>query len=242
MYKRGFQFLLGMAGSMVLLACHYDGLAVHGCPTDYSFNWKFHNLSVEHTEPATCPVYIPAPGTQKRTGATIVDGGDREYGAAEVRVRDAAGGPLDGRRSSFGWDSNNRWVAQPYVDYLAGTLDLRPDIGRFQLYDFGGAAGPWAEMQITYTDRVKMAVQGPGAVASGSTVTYSADITAGSAPFTYRWYLDWELVGTESSYTTTLSGDGKVELRLDVFDDRGESDSDLIEVWVSSCSDTGIIC
>lgn len=225
-----------MAGSVVLLACHDDGLRNHSCRTDFSANWYFHNLSVEHTEPAVCPVYIPAPGTPRQTGATIVDAGTREYGSAETRVRNAAGSLLDSKREPFGWDQNNRWVASPSVYYNAGALDLRPDIGRFQLYDFAGGAGPWAEMVITYTDRVKMTLQGPGTVESGSTVTYTAEVTAGEPPFTYQWYQDWEPVGTESSYTTTLTGAGStVELHVDVTDARGEAASKWKPVSITDC-------
>ncbi|HEV2149397.1 MAG TPA: hypothetical protein VGR37_18485 [Longimicrobiaceae bacterium] len=227
---------------MFLLACHDDGLGVHNCPTDYSFNWSGHSLKVEHTEPASCPVYIPEPGTERRTGATIVDGGTREYNVAEVRVRDAAGAPLDSKREPFAWDPNNRWAAAPFVGYRAGTLNLRPDIGRFQLYDFAGGPGPWAEMLITYTDRVQIAMQGPGTVAPGSTVTYQAAVTTGTEPFTYRWYEDWDLVGTDQTYTTTVPGDGSIELRVDVTDARGEAASRVRVITVNSCPDGQRVC
>jgi ABC-type molybdate transport system substrate-binding protein len=80
-----------------------------------------------------------------------------------------------------------------------------------------------------------VSISGPGAVASGTTETYTASVETGEAPFTYQWYRDWELVSTSDTYTDIFDGDGSVDLRLDVIDARGEAASSGTSVWVSSC-------
>lgn len=97
-------------------------------------------------------------------------------------------------------------------------------------------------MTITYTNRVQAGIGGPSLVSSGSSVTYTANVTAGTPPFQYRWYLDWDSVGTESAYTPTLTGGGEVELRLDVTDARGEAASRVKVITINECPDGGKVC
>lgn len=237
--------LLGAATVIaVTSACHDDGLGVHSCPTDFSMNWSFYDMRLEHTEPERCPVFITEPSTRLRTGGTVVDGGTRNFYADSLIIRNPRGEFQGGEVLEFFFDPDGRWITAHDVPYFAGTASLAPDKATYGMLAFlPGQSGslPWARMTITYTDAVVASISGPGAVSSGMTATWSASVTAGEPPFTYYWYQDWYLVGTESSYTTEVHGDGPMELRLDVYDARGEATSTLMQVWVSGCG-TEIQC
>jgi hypothetical protein len=216
-------------------ACHADNLGVHSCPTEYSGGWGNYGLSLEHVEPAGCPVYIPALGTWRETGAVVDDGGLREFSYSYLFVQDANHVTLNSIQREFKTDPEGRWTSEVFVGYPAGRVALRPDRAAYDLFFRSGGAGPTADMTITYNDRVISAIRGPGTAASGSTVTWEADVSAGEPPFTYRWYKDWKLVGNQSSFSTEIGGSGWTELRLDVVDSRGEAASRLKKVWVSGC-------
>ncbi|MEW5927550.1 MAG: hypothetical protein AB1941_08695 [Gemmatimonadota bacterium] len=121
------------------------------------------------------------------------------------------------------------------TSYSAGGDNFSPDRAFFRLVHKGGTPGPDATMRITYTSAVSASISGPGAVNDGAQVTYSANVTTGQPPFTYRWYRGWELVGTGASYTDVWQGSGNVDLRLDVIDARGEADSDQRDIAISPC-------
>lgn len=236
---RSRSWILCVAGAAFLLpGCHLDNLGLHGCPTTYNSSWRGLGFDLEHTEPEDCPVYIPYAGAQLQTGAVVVDEGTRDGRRSFLRVFDHDGFTVAYVDDPFGYDGYGRWVAATYPSYSAGRVQLSPDRALY-LIDLLYVAGyaPEAWMTLTYTDRVLAWISGPGLVSSGATATYTANVTAGTPPFTYRWYLDWEPVGTSSSYTTTLWGPSEAELRLDVIDARGEAVSRTRLIEVSECSD-----
>lgn len=235
------RLLLGAACAVFLGACHADGKAVHNCPTEHGPGWSGHGLDLEHELPDECPVFIPSAGYLLTTGATVFDGGTEEFEEAYLNVRDFSGDIVGLEFEPFRRANNGSWGAPIYADYPAGRDNLSPDKAYFRLTYFGGVPGPEATMKIYYTNQVMASVSGPGAVASGSTVTYTADVSAGQAPFTYQWYQDWVLVSTSDSYTEQFTGDAKIYLRLDVTDARGEVASYRKDVVVSSC-DGEVIC
>lgn len=235
--------LLAIAAVVAGGACHGDGQALHGCATSYSSGWTGHGLDLEHTLPEKCPVFLSTPGLIQRTGATVVDGGTAEFYESYLNVRDFSGDPVGLKYQFFGSDASGRWVAPIFAEYQAGRDALSPDKATFRLtYLPNGTPGPDATMHVTYTNAVIANVSGPGTILVGSSQTFTADVTAGQAPFTYQWYRDWELVGTGQSYTGTFDVGGQVDLRLDVIDARGEVDSGAKSVIVSSCMDGSRTC
>lgn len=227
---------------MVLPACHNDGLGSHGCPVEYGGGWRNYGLQLEHVEPAVCPVFVAEPGARLVTGATVVDGGMlREMASTQLVVWDANVQYLNDAQVQFREDVGRRWIAPTEVSYPAGRLDLRPDIADYDLFLRDGSRGPWAEMRISYTDALVASISGPGIVQERGTYTWSASISTGLPPYTYRWYRDWELVGTQSTYTGLAGGD-TLHLRLDVRDARGEVDSHSRNVLVNRCKDGARVC
>jgi hypothetical protein len=222
-----------------LPACHDDGLGLHGCPTSYNEGWQFLRFRLEHTDPATCPVYVSSAGVLRTAGGTVVDPSPRDADAATLQVVDANGVGLESTVSGFFETGGGEWEARLAVSYPAGRVDLKPDKATFLAW-IGGNPLAAADMTITYTDQVRVTIGGPGTVLSGSTATWTADVTAGEPPFTYRWYRDWELVGTEAAYSEEVGGEGRVGLRLDVYDSRGEATSTSKSVYVTGCRQ--VIC
>jgi hypothetical protein len=232
----------GAVGAMLISACHDDGMGAHGCPTEYGDGWRNYGLSLEHTEPSGCPVFIGQPGVELETGATVVDGGMlRDMERTQLVVFDANGAFLNGETVYFGEDVDRRWIAPTDVRYPAGRVDLRPDIADFDLFLRNGSRGPWAEMRISYTDALVASINGPGIVQQSGTYTWSASVATGAPPYTYRWYRNWTLAATGSSYTARAGGD-TILLRLDVRDARGEVDSYSRRVLVNQCSDGARVC
>lgn len=230
------------AGALLLCsACHDDGLGEHGCPLDYSSGWGSYGLNVEHEEPTRCPVFITEPGATVQTGATVVDGGVRNFTDNRLLLVDANGSPITVKNTVFGYDESGRWVSVSYVFYAAGRADLRPDDAYYDLTFNGGAPGPTAHMSISYTDAVSASINGPGIVQQSGTYTWSASVATGVPPYTYRWYRNWTLAATGSSYTARAGGD-TILLRLDVRDARGEVDSYSRRVLVNQCSDGARVC
>jgi|GEM_PF-5951615 len=243
MVTRNYRILFAATAVIFVAGCHDDGKLAHNCKTTYSTDWRGHGLNLEHTEPADCPVYITSPGLRRETGGTVVDGGTREFYQALLRIKDFSGDEIGYFPQNFGYDGSGRWTAPVYVIYSAGRDDLRPDQASFSLYyDAFGSLGPRATITITYTDAVLANISGPGVIPVGNSQTYTADILAGEAPYTYAWYRDWELVSTSESYTDSFNAEGEVYLRLDITDARGNVDSSTKFVTVSSCTDGSRTC
>lgn len=222
-----------------ICACHDDGLDNHSCPIDYHGGWNLFAIVGEHTEPRQCPVFITEP-TVLRTGATFVDQFNRDVDEVYLLVRNAAGQPkTNGKTVVFGTGSGGRWVAPIYEEYAAGTTGpLRPDVALFDLYA-GTTLMADAEMHITYTDALAANISGPVYTLSGQTYTWSANVTQGVPPYSYRWYNDWELISTASSITDY---GGDMHLRLDVIDSRGHGVSKITRVTSSDCTGSELEC
>lgn len=235
MILRVLQPFLIAASVAVLGACHLDSLGGHGCPLEYSAGWAGHGLDLEHTLPEKCPVFLVSAGQQRQTGALVIDGGTAEFQEAYLNVRDFSGDPVGLTFTPFIYSTDGRWSTPVYADFSAGRDNFSPDRAVFRLIYKGGNPGPDATMRITYTNAVSASISGPGTVNDGAQVTYSANVTTGQPPFTYRWYRGWELVGTGASYTDVWLGSGNVDLRLDVIDARGEADSDQRDIAISPC-------
>jgi hypothetical protein len=157
----------------------------------------------------------------------------REMDKGQLVVWDANDAYLNSATSFFQTDSQGQWSAPLDVSYSAGRVDFRPDIANYDLFLRNGDRGPWAEMRNSYTNRVVASISGP-IVEPGASYTWSASISSGQAPFQFRWYVDWDLVGTEASYTGPAPGDTTL-IRLDVTDARGEVDSHTKRVVVNYC-------
>lgn len=114
------------AGLALLTACHGDALGLHGCPTRYTAEWARLGFDMDHTEPTRCPVYIPAPGTVRETGAVVIDKGDRDGSSSFLQVKDNAGTGLNATSDIFSYDSYSRWSTQLRLSYPAGRLEMKP--------------------------------------------------------------------------------------------------------------------
>lgn len=232
---------LALAGIVIAAAaCDADGLGNHGCPVETFGGWRNYQLSLEHSEPRTCPYFLDAPGSPVTTGARIVDGGlSKDAFLADLRVVSSSN-ELRNETSGFFRDAaGGRWAAELYVSYRAGLPGLAPDVAEFDVFQENDFHLGSARMRITYTDAVQAEISGPAMVWSGESYTWTAAVRQGVAPFTFRWYRDWELVETGPSYTEESLG-SDMTLRLDVVDARGEADSHTITVRGNAC-DPGVL-
>jgi hypothetical protein len=216
-----------------------DGLGVHGCPTDLGGGWLLYGLEMEHSEPRQCPVFLTQPQTLI-TGATFVDGGiSRDATDASGYVKSGAGDIVGSKTVIFGADDSGAWIAPVYMSYLAGSGGgLAPDVASFELYQQSLLLA-YADMRIIYSDAVQASLSGPAYTLTSQTYTWSANVTQGVPPFTYRWYRDWELISTASSISTTGAD---MHLRLDVIDSRGHGVSDVMRVISSECTGSELVC
>lgn len=234
---------LTLAGILLAVAaCDSDGLGNHGCPVETFGGWRNYQLSLEHSEPRTCPYFLEAPGTPVTTGGTIIDGGlSRDAFHADLQVVSSSNELRNEKRAYFKAVSGGRWAAELYVDYRAGLPGLAPDLALFDVFQENDFHLGSARMRITYTDAVQAEISGPAMVWSGESYTWTAAVSQGVAPFTYRWYRDWDLVGTGPSYSEDSAG-SDMTLRLDVVDARGEADSHTITVHGNVCESGVIRC
>jgi hypothetical protein len=225
-------FISVAAGS----ACHDDGLDNHGCPIEYDGRWTIYAIAGEHTEPRQCPVFMDRP-RDLETGATFVDQGGRDVNRAFMLVVDAREDPVSGGKiADFGVDALGRWSVPMYQQYRAGTAGpLLPDYADFDLYWHDDIRAS-ARLTINYTDAFSASISGPTTIHESETHTWSASVRTGVPPYTFRWYVDWELVSTDP--TVTLSGRAEdMLLRLDMTDGRGHAVSASTPIYVTHCAD-----
>lgn len=225
----------------VLPACHDDGLGLHGCPTTYTDDWRRYSLHLEHVDPSSCPRFLEFPGQLLSTGADVVDDFPVEMEGSFLQVLTQQDRSVGSEIVGFG-SFGGRWVAQHNVLYQAGTLDGAPDIAKYDLAPLSGRIGPRAEMTITYSSDVVATISGPAAIPDVGAYTWTASVSQGVPPFTYRWYRDWEPVGSEASYTDEGGAAAEMELRLDVHDARGYAASSTRRVTVTHCEGTELRC
>lgn len=230
-----------IATLLALAACHADGLSNHNCPTTYRGGWRVYGFDLEHQEPRRCPVFLSQPQVL-RTGATIVDGGiSRDANEAFLVVFNGVGqAKTSGKTVIFGMrESDRNWIAPIYEDYSAGTGGhLLPDLAKFDVYADNTLLAD-ADMQITYTDALQASIDGPVYTQDGHSYMWTASISQGVPPYTYRWYDDWELISTDA----TISRAGaNMHLRLDVTDSRGHAVSSELMVDVRECTGSEVEC
>lgn len=239
MADRTGRLVLAAAALSTLAACDADGLRNHGCPIDYHGSWSLFSLSLEHTEPRVCPVFLDQPKVLE-TGATIVDGGGRNVNEAFLLVRNANGEPkTTGRTVIFGYDPYDRWIAPIYEDYAAGTAGpLLPDLALFDVYADKILLAD-ADMRITYSNAVIAPIDGPVYTFPDQAYTWTAHVSHGVPPYTYRWYNDWDQISTSQSVTLTGA---EMLLRVDITDARGHAVSTDIAVDARNCSGSEAEC
>lgn len=56
--------LYGLSSILLLAGCSFDGLYMHNCLTgaNYSSNWEYYHLVLDHNDLRTCPVTFTRPG------------------------------------------------------------------------------------------------------------------------------------------------------------------------------------
>lgn len=81
----------------------------------------------------------------------------------------------------------------------------------------------------------------PSSVKTGNSVTWSASVSGGLAPFTYSWSGDDSLSGSDSSVTTSYSTIGTKNAKLDVSSSDGQVvlETDCLALEVKSSSGGG---
>lgn len=215
-----------------------DGMGNHGCPLNFGNGWLLGEFSMEHTEPRHCPVFLSEP-TPLQTGATFVDGGIRRDATHALgNIRNGDGVSVTGGMTHFRRDVDGVWNAPLYINYTAGTgVGLTPDLAQFELEQDGFLMAT-ADLRITYSSQLVASIN---PVFIDGQQAYTVRVIQGVAPFTYRWFRDWEEISTDE---TVFPEPGKMQLRLDVVDARGHATSVLENVWAPDpeCPGTEIRC
>ena len=88
-------------------------------------------------------------------------------------------------------------------------------------------------------------ILGPSSYDMNSSGSWSVNIPAGTAPFSYEWYVDDQATGvTADTYGGGVGDTGAHVLRVNVTDSAGHwsSASKVINVTGSGCSPTAIVC
>lgn len=141
-----------------LNACDLDGLGWHDCDTDaiYSSDWSAYELTLDHTDPRTCPAPLSYSGEKIYAAGYVVDTNpDFSSDALELLTSDLSRISYD--IGNFYSDDSGRWVVHHSAYYNAGTgSDPTYDIADYEMLSFihlADASGslPWARVHITYT-------------------------------------------------------------------------------------------
>lgn len=123
---------------------------------------------------------------------------------------------------------NKSWV-EPYYGGGAGRCGYSTPNGYFTCpLTTSYGVFYWAEVSFNLAWQpysappVVATVDGPGVIMPTETYTWGAANLTGTAPYSYEWYLDGNLVGTGSTYTTMINDPASVHmLTLDVADGYG---------------------
>jgi hypothetical protein len=218
---------LPMIIASILSACGEP--TVRGCPVEDASD-GLHNLQTQMVLPSDCPVSLSRIGEVKYTGARVLD--PNHYmndgrttvtnSANELEMRVDAKyqeDVFDGWSiimeayypAATGFYSN--WPN--YGEQLSGSAD---DYGLFQSGPYSGWWEAYARVQITYKRSAALAsVSGPDVPLSNTSGTWTAGASGGTAPYTYAWYRNGQLVSNGSSYSAS-TGSAEFGLRLEVTD------------------------
>jgi len=228
------RLLSGMTASVlptvlasVLIACGEP--TVRGCAVTET-NGSLNSLQTQMILPSDCPVSLSHIGEVKFTGAKVLDP-NQHMRAGQAKVWNSAGNiqmiaPAEYQEDVFsGWSVimeayypaatafNSYWPN--YGEQLSGSAN---DYGQFSS---GPSAGWWeasATVQITYKRSAAVAsISGPDVPLSNTSGTWTGGASGGSAPYSYAWYRNGQLVSNSSTYSAP-TGTSEFGLRLEVTD------------------------
>lgn len=201
---------------------------IRGCDVVSTSGNSF-DLQYSMVIPSDCPVPLTSYGELKFTGASVTDpNGVMEE--LEVAVYNTNGSFVNSRLVKYRerGDGSRSGIAD--VVYPAGTAGQKrfanPAPGQpSPFYDDGvfssGRSGQvlvTGDLRITYKGAsVDADIIGPDVPLRNTTATWSATASGGSAPYTYEWYRNGQLVGTGASYTAS-TGLSEFGMRVQVTD------------------------
>lgn len=160
--------------------------------------------------------------TVSPSSATVYLGDTR---ALTATAYDQHGDPMS---VSFAWSSSNTSVA------TVSSSGVVSGVGLGTATVTASAGGKSASAAVTVAkEPLSASISGPTMLGYRQIGTWTAVVSGGSSPYTYRWYKNGVLVGTGSSYSAGASGD--FDLRLDVTDADGATDGALRRVHVTNC-------
>lgn len=209
-----------------------DQLGNHNCVAEYGSDFAALEYFIEHDIGWKCPVSISQQGQRLGLSGTVVDRGFRDGGKSGLAVYDHQGILLDDDFQLFQWDVNGRWVALHYVEFPANTGG-----GADLLYYVPDAS--YAKVWLEYNQFFHTSIAGTATPEIYTRQVWTADPTGGTAPYSYRWYREWDLVGSESSYSAFIDSPADFQIRLEMIDANGRKTADYIYVYPSdpSCPD-----
>lgn len=203
---------------------------IRNCALDETYVDDGHGLSYSAVMPSDCPVPLGAKGEQKFIGANITDGGAHDYAFTTLVVRNYRSNEVGSDRQVFIPNISGVWHAQPRADFPAATsfngtiangvqLSIEGrDCGKFLAVLTSGSLGAAGRLCINYIgSNVVASIIGPDVPTSGSTGSWSGSVSGGSAPYSYAWYRNGDLVSTSSTYSANV-GSAEFGLRLVVTD------------------------
>lgn len=205
---------------------------IRGCDLDDTFQDNSSEITVYAVMPSDCPVPLGVRGEEKFIGATVVDGGTRDYSHTTVNVTKWFGGQVGSDLASFVRQGDlGPWASTPKAFYPAGTgytgtitpgqmlPNQANDVGEFKGILLGsGAVRMRGKLTVTYKGaNVNADIGGPDVPLAGSEGTWYGGASGGSSPYSYAWYRNGQLVSTSSSYSANV-GSEEFGLRLVVTD------------------------
>lgn len=180
--------------------------------------------------PKDCPVPLGAIGEEKTAGAFVYDYGDQDFLNGIVVIRNAADEYVQTSLDKFRYESADengnpvrRYTAFPKARYRASTTaclanDYALVFASNQIGIEPRPGDPYGRVTLTYErSDIRAAVKGPIIPTSNEIGTWSANVSGGYTPYTYRWYRDGAYVGSGSSYSTS-AGTRDFVLRMEVTD------------------------
>jgi hypothetical protein len=209
-----------------------------GCPVESHSPSDSYQLSYRLTSPEPCPATLSDRAQLKEAAARIVDHGAIDVYGASIEVDSRVGTLVGYEITDFFHDAaTGDWSATPAVRYRAGTalpqspMSLTPeqinqeyDRGIFEAWrDRPEMPGnPQGTVRITYRASGMYAnvIAGTRVPLRNVTESWQASAGGGVAPYSYAWYRDGVLVGSNATYTAN-AGISDFELRAEITDAGG---------------------
>lgn len=167
-------------------------------------------------------------GTVDLGGGTLTSAGEKDVFVAEF---DADGAHLWSRRfGDTGWDAGFGVAADGSGNFLlAGAFEVSVDFGGGTLLNPGGASFGCTDIFVAKFGPLSAWLEGPDQLRPQHPGVFSAAVSGGVPPYTYRWYKggscednSWQPIGGDVSQVITSSRDGFCVKAL-VTDNAGES-------------------